>query len=417
MKIIKYSAGLLFFALLLIAVVTPAAAAWDTVEWLEGSDGYMVNNVIIEAGSIGISTDDDSNNTSGNVSLSIYEWKNDSWTRINGTKLGWNQTMSFKAEDGNYTVKVLDFREVGRYNEVKLEIWTNANVTNSGYIEGGHSNAEGAGKPELVITKVITPSSNISVDDIMTVTVYVHNKGNYDAKNVNIDDPYTEGFLKSNVSINNTQNQTVNKNTNNTYLVYQLKAVEPGKKDLSVVSVTAENNLGTKYNFTGNKVTIDVSDLAALTFTASPPSGSSVDYYTRTKIEGNITARNIGTMPAQYISIEFDIPPGATVSGKDITVNGNKGTVYIDQIMPNNQKTIEYALSATEEGFFEVTMSYNYTYNNSAKTGVIQKVSYNSIGSQTVSTLLDNWYVLLIPLFLILVAALFLWKRHREYKF
>lgn len=416
MKLIKYGAGLLFFAVLLMAVISPAAA-WETTEWIEGSDGFMINNVIIEAGSIGVSTDD-KNNTSGNASISIYEWKNDNWTRLNGTKLSLNQTMSFTAADGNYTVKAVDFREVGRYNEVKLEIWTNANVTNTGMIEGGHSNATGAGRPTLVITKVITPSENISVDDIITVSVYVNNSGSYDAKNVTITDPYQQGFLMSNVTINNTVNQTINKNTNSTYLMYQLKAVEPGNYTLQNVTAVAENEVGMKYNYTqNNTIKIDVGDLAALTFTPAGPDGNTVDYYTRSKIDGNITVRNIGTMPAQYINVEFTLPNNATISGKDITVSGNKATLYIDLITPNNQRVVEYSLSATAEGFYEVPITYSYTYNNSSKTGEIQTVSYNAIGSNTIGKLLDYWYLLFIPVILIAVAALFLWKRHREYKF
>ncbi|MDV0446168.1 hypothetical protein MmiAt1_17860 [Methanimicrococcus sp. At1] len=417
MKLIKYGAGLLFFALCLTAVMVPAAA-YETTEWIEGSDGYMVNNIIIEAGSIGVSTDDNSNNTSGNVSISIYEWKNDSWTRLNGTKLGLNQTMSFQATDGNYTVRAIDFREIGRFNEVKLEIWTNANVSNSGYIDGGHSNAEGAGRPELVITKVVTPSSSVSVDDIITVMIYVNNTGNYDAKNVTITDPYQQGFLMSNVTINNTVNQTINRNTNSTYLAYQLKAVEPGTYTLSKTTASAENNVGGKFNYTqSNDVRIEVSDLAALTFSASPLSGNTVDYYTRSKIEGNITIRNTGTMPAQYVGIEFTLPDGATISGKEITVTGGKATVYIDQIMPNNQKTIEYSLSASAEGVYSVPITYNYTYNSSAKNGTIQTVSFNAVGSSAIGSFLDYWFLIFIPIILILVAALFLWKRHREYKF
>lgn len=416
MKLIKYGAGLLFFAILVMAVITPAAA-WETTEWIEGSDGFMINNIIIEAGSVGVSKDDN-NNTSGNASISIYEWKNDSWTRLNGTKLSLNQTMSFTATDGNYTVKAIDFREVGRYNEVKLEIWTNANVTNTGVIEGGHSNATGAGRPNLVITKVITPSENISVDDMITVSVYVNNSGSYDAKNVTITDPYQQGFLMSNVTINNTVNQTINKNTNSTYLMYQLKAVEPGNYTLQNVTVTAENEVGMKYNYTQtNTIKIEVGDLAALTFTPEGPSGNTVDYYTRSKIDGNITVRNVGTMPAQYINVEFTLPNNATISGKDITVSGNKATFYIDLITPNNQRVIEYSLSATSEGFYDVPITYSYTYNNSSKTGEIQTVSYNAIGSNTIGKLLDYWYLIFIPIILIAVAALFLWKRHREYKF
>lgn len=408
--------GVLFSAFIITALMTPALA-WETTEWIEGSDGYMINNVIIEAGSIGAKTEN--NTTEGNVSISVYEWKNDSWSRVNGTKLSLNQSMSFSASDGNYTVKAIDFREIGRYNEVKLEIWTNANVTNSGLIEGGHSNAEGAGRPQLTITKVITPSENISVDDIMTVSVYVNNTGNYDAKNVNITDPHQTGFLMMNVTINNTVNQTVNKNTNSTYLVYQLKAVETGNYTLQKATATAENDVGMRFNYSqSNDVNIEVGDLAALTFTSSPLSGNTVDYYTRSKIDGSIVVKNIGTMPAQFINIEFELPEGATISGKDInTNNDNRATVYIDQLTPNNERTIEYSLSATDEGFYEVKIGYQYTYNNSSKTGELETVSYRATGNNLISEILEHWYILLIPAILIAAAAVFVMKKRREYRF
>ncbi|MBZ3936352.1 DUF11 domain-containing protein [Methanimicrococcus blatticola] len=420
MKLIKYGAGLLFFTILIMAVISPAAA-WQKDDWLEGGDGYMINNVIIEASAIAVTTDEDnSSNTSGNASISIYEWKNDKWERINGTKLSLNQTMSFTAADGNYTVRAIDFRESGRFNQVRLEFWSNADITNSGYVDGGHSNAEGAGKPNLIVTKVLSPATNISVDDVVMVTIYVENKGNYDAKNVTINDHLPEGFMQSNITINNTVNQTINKNTNNTYKIYQIKAVEPGNKNMPPVEVTAENALGVKYDYKSNggkNVTIEVSDLAALVFTPAGPSGNTVDYYTRSKIDGNITIRNIGTMPAQYVSVQFQLPTNATISGKDINVTGDTATMYIDLITPNNQKVIEYSLSATSEGYYEVPITYSYTYNNSAKTGGIQTVTYNAIGSNTIETALDYWFLLLIPVIIIGVAALFIWKRHREYKF
>lgn len=417
MKLIRYGAGILFFAVVMTALVMPAAA-WQTTLWLEGGDGYMINNVIIEAGSISAETDDN-NTTTGSASLSIYEWKNESWSRITGTSLTLSkQNMSFNATDGSYTVKVLDFNEVGRYNEVKLEIWTNASVTNNGTIDGGHSNATGAGKPELTITKVITPSENISVDDVITVMIYVNNSGSYDAKNVTIIDPYQQGFVMSNVTINNTVSQSINKNTNSTYLMYQLKAIEPGSYTLQKTTATGQNEIGTSYNYTqNNNVVIEVSDLAALTFNSSPQSATTVDYHTRTKVDGNITIRNTGVLPAQYISIDFTIPDNATISGKDITVNGNTATAYYDMITPNNQIVVEYSLSATGPGHFEVPVTYNYTYNNSQKTGDIQTIVYRAVGNSTVETGIEYWFLILIPIVLIIGAALFLWKRHREYKF
>lgn len=420
MKRTKIAIGFLFSVLVLAVLITPAAA-WETTEWIEGGDGYMVNNVVIEASTIGVNKDEN-NSISGSVSLSYYEWKNDNWTRINGTRLELNKSLNFNSTDGNYTVTLIDLREVGRFNEAKLEIRTTASVTNSGYVKGGHSNATGAGKPELTITKVITPSQNVLVDDIMTVTVYVHNTGNYDAKNVNINDPYPAGFLlMSNPTVNNTINQTINKNTNNTYLVYQIKAVETGRKTIPMTTATGQNALGTSYSYTQtNSVVIDVGELSALTFTSSPMSGSTVDYYTRSKIDGTIVVKNTGTMPAQFVSVEFMLPDNATISGRDkteITVNGNKATVYIDQLTPNNERSINYSLSATSEGYYEVKSGYSYIYNNSNKTGELGTVSYRAVGSKEVATLLDYWYLLLIPVILIALVAIFFLKKRNEYRF
>jgi len=418
LKLIKYGAGLLFFALFLTAIVVPAAA-WEKQDWLEGDNtGYMINNVIIEVSSIGISKDDDTNNTTGNASVSAWEWKNEKWEKINGTRLSLNQTMTFNASDGNYRVRVLDFREIGRYHEVKLEFWTDANVTNSGKIDGGHENAEGAGKPNLIITKVVTPSDSVSVDDIVTVTLFVENKGNYDAKNVTIVDPYQTGFIMMNVTVNNTVNQTINKNSNNTYLVYQLKAADPGEYTLPKATASAENTIGVKFNYTQtNNAIIRVSELAALTFTSPPPSGNTVDYYTRTKIDGTITVRNSGTMPAQFINIEFTLPDNATISGKNITVSGNKANLYIDQITPNNERVVEYALSADAGGNYEVGITYQYTYNGSTKSGPVNTIAYRAVGNNSIATLLEYWYVALIPIILILIVGFFFIKKRNEYRY
>ena len=420
MKLIKYSAGLLFFALFLAAAAAPAAA-WTAEDWIEGGDGYMVNNVIIEIGSIGVSTDDTSKNVTGNVSITIYEWKNAKWERINGTKLSLDQSMNFKAADGNYTVKVLDLREIGRFNEAKLEIWTNAEVATSKgtVIDGGHQNAEGAGMPNLVVTTIVTPSGNLSVDDIVTVSIHVENKGNYEAKNVNIDAPQPVGVLITGITINNVKNQSFRANDSQTVYSYQAKLMQPGSVTFNSAKVTAENSLGQTYNYTGSNVTVQVNDLAALVFTSTPASGSTVDPYTRSKIERSVTIRNTGTLPAQGVRIDFAIPQNVFIDGKEMNGNGSTGTanIIIDQILPNNERTITYTLTASEEGNYEVTSSYSYAYNSSSKTGALETTSFRAVGSATIKTALDNWYLVFIPIILIGAVALFFWKRHREYKF
>ena len=418
MKLMKYSAGLLLLTLVLAAAMVPAAA-WSAEEWIEGGDGYMINNVIIEVGSIGITKDEETKNITGNVSITIYEWKNNSWSRLNGTKLSLDQSMSFKSDDGNYTVKVLDLREIGRFNEVKMEFWTNADVaSNKGtVIDGGHKNAEGAGMPNLIVTKVITPSGNISVDDIVTVSIHVENAGQYEAKNVNIDDPQPVGVLITGVTINSTKNQSFKGNESRTVYSYQAKLMQPGSMTFEPAKVTAENSLSQEFNYTSKSVTIQVNDLAALTFTSQPPSGSTVDPYTRSKIDCAITIRNIGTLPAQYVTIDFEIPQSVSIEGKEITTNNGKATLYIDQVLPNNERTINYTLTASSEGNYNVPMTYSYMYNNSNKTDSLESVSFRAVGSSTIKNLIENWYVLLIPLILIGMVAFFVWKRHREYKF
>ena len=407
----------LFAALILMMLAIPSVA-YEVTDWVESGNSYMINNVIIEVGSIGLNEEELNDSK---VSISIYEWKNDKWEKV-GT--GWNLNLndssrSFKSAEGkNYTVGVLDFRGT-RYGSVKLHMWTDADMTTSKHVTGFHDKVEGSGKPELVITKVVTPAGNITAGDIVTVQVYVNNTGKYDAKNVNIHDPYPENFIVTNATLDNTVNQTINKNTNNTYKVYQLKAIEPGTYTLKKTTVTAENNVGEKYDFEqkGNNIIIKVDEVAALIFSEQTLSGNTVDYQARTKINGSFAIRNTGTLPAQYIEVEFTIPQNATLSGKNITVTGNKASVYIDQLTPNNERIVEYTLAADYPGNYEIDAIYKYTYNGSQKNGTIESIKYRSIGNNTITSVMEYWYLIAIPIILILAVVLFFIKKRNEYRY
>ena len=411
----KFGKVILFAALILMMLATPSVAFEET-DWVESGNSYMMNNVIIEVGSVGINSEDLNNSK---VSISIYEWKNDKWEK-NGN--GWNLNLnnssrSFKASDGTYTVEVLDFRG-SRYGSVKLHMWTDAEKKYAGHVNGTHTSAVGSGEPELTVTKVVTPTGSIAPGDIITVQINVSNNGKYDAKNVTIIDPYQENFILTNVTLNNTVNQTINKNTSNTYMVYQLKAVEPGTYSLKKTTVTGENNVGTKYEYSqNNDITIEVNEVAALTFSEQTLSGNTVDYQARTKINGSFVIRNSGTMPAQYVEIEFMLPPNANISGKSITVTSDKANVYIDQLMPNNEKVIEYTLSADAAGNYEIPIGYQYNYNGSQKAGMMEPIVYKSVGNDTITSVLEYWYLIAIPIILILVVVMFLVKKRNEYRY
>ncbi|WNY27659.1 hypothetical protein [Methanolapillus ohkumae] len=397
-----------------IFAATPATA-YEVTDWINSGDGYQMNNIVIDA-IVGVS-DDDVNDSSAQIS--IWEWKNDKWTQIgSASKLQINGTANFTATDGNYTIKAEDFRASGR-GSVKLNMWTNAEVTTNRYVTGGHTKVEGTGKPILKITKIASPTT-MSVDGIVTVTVFVENTGKYEALNVTVSDPSQEMFVLTGTSINKTNIKSIDIGENETVLMYTLKATAPGSYTLKNVTVSAANSAGTRYDYTPNgTVTVTVEELPALEFNNSF-SGNTVDYQTRSKIDGVLRIRNIGTAPAQFVSVEFILPPGATVSGKNITEANGKSTVYIDQISPNNEKVIEYSIGATSEGYYNITGTYNYTYNGAAKSGNLGTITYTAVGNNAIQTVTDlpgYPYIFIVPVILVLAVAFFFWRRHREYKF
>ena len=400
------------------------AAAWERSEWIDGGgNGFMINNVMIQVGSVIVNTNETTNVTTGHVSITAYEWRNDSWQRINGTSLHLNQTMNFTATDGNFSVRVTNVREVGRFNETRLEVWTNANVTNAGVVAGGINNATGAGRPNLTITKTIldtnrVPVSSVTVNDIVIVTITINNTGNDDARNVTISDPFPTGFAMLSETVNNTVNQTINRNQTLLVREFQIRAIDPGTTTFPRTNVTAENIHGVRFDYQGNNVTLTVNELAALVFTPGRLDGTTVDYHMpNSRVNGSFTVNNTGTAPAQFVNIEFTLPDNVTISGNNITVIGNTATMTIDQIPPNGQRVINYSLSANAEGTFNVSIRYSYVFNGTRQEGTVQTVSFNAVGNTAIGMLLEYWFILLIPVFLVLGVVFFLWRRHREYKF
>ena len=398
----------------ILSALTLSASAASFDPWIEKGEGYVINNVCIDF----VVIQETAPVEDSIVHLEVREWKNDTWVQINSTyKLRMDESGSISSADGNYTIKVLDFRTSGMGGSVKLEVWTNANVTNNGIVSGGYKNATGVGKAELKVTKTVTPQS-ISVGEMVTVTVYVENVGQYNATNITMTDPGMHQYplVMVNTVTNNTQSQTLSKGENRTFLVYQLRATEPGTFDLSNVTMNVTNSVGVQGEVTQTTAKIDVAELAALVFT-NQVTGTTVDYYTQSKIQGNITIRNIGTIPAEHIHIDFPLPPNAKIDGKDIEGLENKRTIDIDLIMPNNERIISYTVTANASGYYEIYPEYSYVYNGSGKTGSIEKITYRAVGDTKIATLLNNWYFLLIPAILLIAGALFIWKKHREYKF
>ncbi|MDV0447775.1 hypothetical protein MsAg5_16890 [Methanosarcinaceae archaeon Ag5] len=415
MKIKNASVMLALAALCLILAAAPAAA-YEVTDWINSGDGYQLNNIVIDV-VVGVS-DDEVNNSSAQVS--IWEWKNDKWTQVgsSSTRLKLNDTMNFSATGGNYTIKAEDFRASGR-GSVKLNMWTNEDVTTNRYVTGGHSKVEGTGKPVLKITKTASPTA-ISVDGTITVTVFVENTGKYEALNVTVSDPSQEMFVLTGSTINKTSVKSIDVGENETVLQYTLKATAPGSYTLKNVTVSAENSAGTRYEFNQTSgATVTVEELPALEFNNSV-SGNTVDYQTRSKIDGTLRIRNTGTSPAQFVSVEFNVPQNVIVDGKEISTSGGTVTLYVDQIPPNNEKVYNYTITANASGYYEVTPTYNYTYNNAKKSGSLGTFSFNAVANESLEKAFNIPgfpYILAIPLILILAIGFFFWRRHREYKF
>jgi uncharacterized repeat protein (TIGR01451 family) len=405
---------ILLAAFIILSVLLIPASAASVYERIESGNGYMINNICID---VTVGVNETEVNDSSAV-ISVYEWKNNAWTLVNITgtnRLYQNDSLNFSATDGSYTVTVLDFSSSGR-GSVRLEMWTSANVTNNATIQGGHKNAEGVGDVKLKITKTVS-SQSINIDDVVVVTVYIENTGQYDATNVTLNDPFQEKFLVSSIIMNNTP-QTINKGKNETVLVYQLKATEPGSFTLTKATGSATNKVGSRYNFTQeNAPRVEVIEVMALE-TSNQLNGTMVDYYTQSKLQGTITIRNTGTKPMENVHINFPIPPNVKLNGTDFTdVNESRKIVEIDKIMPNNEKIISYTITATEPANYSITPEISYIYNGSIKSGAIEPIKFRAVANPKIETLLSIWYLFLIPIVLIIAAAIFIWKRHREYKY
>jgi len=410
------------------ACLDPAAAAeMRSIETVTVSqwDGYMVNNVVIDVEQAVV--DEEANNSSdpnNRAMFTIWEWKNDDWSKVGSmtVRCGDNNSENFTAGGAKFNIEVRSVTKSSMSGTVTMIVSSNmssSEVYYTGVVKEGHANVTGVGKPSVKVTKKVNTSS-VSVGDLIEVTVFVENTGSYDALNVTVNDRTQEKFVLMETIINDTKIKTLEQDSNRTVLMYRLKAVEPGTFSLSDTTVSFVNGANQSYSASTSSVptvtvaagSVDMPDIHMTNTLNDTQMEAKIG-----KIKGTLTVRNTGTATAENVRIDL-IADGLNITGENLSGN----SVFYTSVQPNNDKVIEYTLTADESGSYVVRAeaAYQYPTENGVQTGTqsTDKITITVEDNKAISVASKiPWYVIFIPIILIAAIAFFLWRRRREYRF
>lgn len=423
MKLKKiYIAGLCTFVLLLIFCSTASARTTIyTGDIMEG-DGYQLNNYVIEITDVFV----DAN------SVSYYVYKRDS--SIDHGLLDVNETGEFDFEDeGEVQIRLKSVHSGSVLPRATVEItmsnYNTGDLYVNGVIDGGHSEATFAGDPELEITKDVD-KSKINVGDSITITVKAKNTGDDVAKNVVFTDPKQEHFILEETTYEisgNIPEIDSDKATPETLIyIYTLKATEAGTFELRPVVASYTNSADQSYQSKSNSPSITV--LAGNTLNASVQvsmSMSSLSVERNGEITSTIVLKNTGDTAAQAVRLDIQVPDGLEYSGgeEDIEVVSGSPRIYLDTLQPNNDKEVSYTLKAKDVGTYTINSELSYEYNNGVDATNIKESSKLESSSISVTTGKYDFlfelpvYVYIIPLLIIAILGIHIYRKHREYKY
>lgn len=208
--------------------------------------------------------------------------------------------------------------------------------------------------PSLAISKTVFPST-LQEDDTTTITIEIKNKGSVDVKNIEITDSFPTEFTLVSGSMNHSYD-AIKPNEWRSYQ-YSIKATEAGGFETDVASITYEDEKGNAYSSASNLVMITVvpettpmpapatAPELILTKSANPPTINELENTTIT-----LKVENIGTADAKNIEVNDSIPVEFTlVSG---SINHSYST-----LKPNEWRTYQYTIKATETGRFETDVA------------------------------------------------------------
>lgn len=416
-KTLMLASLLLFFILVSAGGASGKVLYNDTIT--EG-DGYQINNYVIDVAEVFYNQD--------SAIIQVYEGdaKDPKYDKL----IAVDSSYDFEVEGEDVKITLISVYS-GVIPQAKLLITvTDDDFINSktlGVVDGGHSEAEFSGTPELEITKTVEPAS-IAAGDTVTVKVSVKNIGDDKATKVIFSDNIPAKFILDQTFISPSGQLSLEEGETRLVYTYVLKSTEAGTFTFEPTTAIYSNNIGEDMpQASSNRPTVAVTGSSA-TKNASLDVTMELDRYTidRNKdLQGIVRIRNTGNAPASAVTIGIIVPDGLEYANGDSNIEIISGipTIYLESFGVQQEKEILFDLKAAEEGTYTLSAESSYLYNNGVDSDM-QEVS-SSLVTNTIHVKKGKYdhlfeqpiYVYLLPLLVIGAIAGWVYHRHKQYKF
>jgi uncharacterized repeat protein (TIGR01451 family) len=381
-------------------------------------DGYQINNFVIDVTDAFPSAE----------SASFYVYNNGNEVADFLINEGDSYELDFE-DDSTIEVYLVSVSS-GTLPVVRISLVLNnyplGDVYESGVIDGGHKYAVYSGTPELKITKAVD-ISDVSVGDLIRVTVTAENVGDDKATGVIFQEPQQAKFLLYESFVSPTGQTSLEIGESKTIAVYQLKATEAGTYTLSPTTGTFSNSAGLNFPQASSNSPVVTVGAGENLVNANIEFTTTLDKYTVSRnenIRGTIKIKNTGDAPATGVTVDIQVPEGLDFKGgSGIESISGVPKIYLESFGVQQEKEYSFTLKAAEVGTYTLSTENSYLYSDGVNTQ-LQEVSSDFVTNSIYVTkgkydsLLEQpIYVYAIPLLIIGAIAGWIYYRHKQYKF
>lgn len=252
--------------------------------------------------------------------------------------------------------------------------------------------------PNIVLNKSVDRTT-LKIGDVVEFKMILENTGNGTANNLTLEDRLPPGFSSAPGSRFPPTIEDQLEAGERLELLFALKAVEPGYYNIEPTIVKYGTNVA-RSNSLSITVLEDQKEKSNLITTITQ---DKEHIFTDEAVKVAVKITNNGNVSAESILIEGTLPKGLEVTEGDLR------QVY-KKIEPGESEEYSATIKGVESGNYSINLKTIYTGNS---TGYLS----NSINIM-VTEKEKNYLYILVPTILIIVgAALFIIRRHKEYSF
>lgn len=385
---------------------------------IQEGDGYQINTIVVDVAEVFVSAE--------SCVFKVYdegELEHDKLINI-------DDTITFTAEGETIEVTLLS---VGGGTlpqaTVSITITDDDDIYLKQIVDGGHEKATFPGTPSLEITKEVS-SYTVDQGEVVTIKVTARNKGDGKATEVRFSDPKPTGFILQEILLEETGQMTIDKYETRTIFLYKLQANEAGTFEFQPTRASYSNEAELDFpEAVSNMPVITVADtgknarkVAELEFSTSIESSS---VKRNDEVEVVINIKNQGDSSANGVVLNIHLPEEVEYKGSNpnIEIINGMPKAYLETFGLNQEKEIKFLIKPTELGTYTITTDYSYQYEDGVNpdrqevTGEFTTSTIDVARGDLDSVIEQPWYVIAIPLLIIVAIAGWLFHRSRQYRF